>query len=196
MPTIAECAWTAGIIDGEGTIYVSGGTRRSNGSMFALYLRVANTDPRMIVKLKQLWGGGISVMAPPERGCAQPFLWTTSARKAACVLRAVRPFLITKSDVADLGIELQERISTRRGLARVKSPRLTLDEICARMSLYARVREANKRGPENTIRILHTQALSGHFTRPTNEEMDTERREPEAQGLLYPNDQKDLHART
>jgi len=50
MPTEREKAWAAGIIDGEGCIWIN-----SN----RLMLEVFNTDIRMPQKLKDLFGGAV-----------------------------------------------------------------------------------------------------------------------------------------
>jgi len=49
-------SWTAGIVDGEGSILIARGQW--------LVVKVTNTDPQMLEKLRELFGVGKTVVAP------------------------------------------------------------------------------------------------------------------------------------
>lgn len=102
-----DLAWAAGIVDGEGSInlikmkrYDSYGT----GLTFDLRLDVGNTDPRMLVRLKDIFGGSISsnLKARPNR--KPTFCWHLHGAKAAEAIQLMRPYLVIKGEQADLAL--------------------------------------------------------------------------------------------
>ena len=104
-------AWAAGIIDGEGCI----GFTKCNGH-YALRLEVANTDPRMLDKLREMFGGSIKVKTwkPPATNQRPAWRWYLSTAQAANVLVQVLPWLVTKHEQAELAI-LSRQFVNRSG---------------------------------------------------------------------------------
>jgi hypothetical protein len=110
----ATLGWAAGIIDGEGSIGVYYNSK-ANG--FYLMLTAFNTDPRMCIKLQELFGGNVKYHKhdkPNAKGC---FTWVLVAGNAATVLEILLPFLIIKKEQAELAIEFGKlsRIHVGRG---------------------------------------------------------------------------------
>ena len=109
------CAWTAGILDGEGCIYV---TRFRSGNKdyptYALQVSVGNTDKAMVVKLATLWGGpswqrktnNSKITKTPKT----VWVWTVSGRTAGRILEACMPWLVTKYDQAQVALDFVSTI--------------------------------------------------------------------------------------
>ena len=102
-------AWAAGIIDGEGCIYL----RRKRGKRcdwWELFVEVTNTDIKMLNKLRGIFGGCISrhhrarheVAAHPHWKTA--WRWKTTRIQAEHVIQLVYPWLVTKRDQADVAL--------------------------------------------------------------------------------------------
>lgn len=111
-----DLAWAAGIVDGEGSIcliqmkrYKPGGS----GLTWDLRLDVGNTDPRMLLRLRRIFGnGGITTNTPKPRRMPS---WTIHwhGAKAARILELIRPHLTIKCEQAD--VALLSRAFVRQG---------------------------------------------------------------------------------
>jgi hypothetical protein len=103
-----DLAWSAGIVDGEGCITIygrPGRVSRKGVRALALVLTVTNTDPRMLVKLKYMFGGNLK--RSPERriSARRPcFTWLITGKPCARVLGLIYPYLVIKKEQADIGI--------------------------------------------------------------------------------------------
>jgi hypothetical protein len=110
-PTEIDWARLAAYIDGEGSILMN----RRNDRPHDIWLRVVicNTDPRMIVWLKQTFGGSVAVMRKPyKEGYKAQIKWHTSCYKAEWILRGCYQYLICKQDQADVAFAYR---ATTRG---------------------------------------------------------------------------------
>lgn len=108
-PTEAELAWAAGILDGEGCICIYGRPGRISKKgvhALALTVNVTNTDPRMPLKMKEIFGGNLS-RAVERRGNPRrrPILaWVITGRPAGNALAKMLPYLVTKREQAEIAI--------------------------------------------------------------------------------------------
>jgi hypothetical protein len=107
----AQRAYAAGLVDGEGCIWIARTVRYRNPSYF-LGVYIANTDWRMIDWMHAHFGGTIRNRPPdPRANRRQVFYWQVLAGKAVAFLEQVQPWLVIKSREAELGIALQRRVS-------------------------------------------------------------------------------------
>ena len=101
-PTENEIAYTAGLIDGEGSIfwqrrYNKNGTVRSYP-----VVSITNTDRRPLDWVRARWGGKVYAHNSDLRdGRKLAFHWTLFGSKAEVFLVAVRPYLIIKAERCD-----------------------------------------------------------------------------------------------
>lgn len=107
-------AWAAGIVDGEGCIYlISYKNRRTNKAKY-LRLVVGNIDPRMLVKLRELFGGTVR----SQKSSTRPmWIWSICCRQAEVAIRAILPWLVIKREQADVALlcrALVKPLGTRR----------------------------------------------------------------------------------
>lgn len=143
MATVAECAWTAGIIDGEGTITVVPRKRTDNACVnhgYSMRVQVSNTDQAMILKLKSIWGGSFYLRVENRERRSDVYHWTLAAQQGLAMLKLILPYLVTKSAVAKVCMEFQESLGPR-GTYRPEAP-----QILRREELFAQVKQLNRRG--------------------------------------------------
>ena len=160
-------AWLGGIIDGEGCI---GAWRRCRTDKtcqnpgYTVGIRIANTDRRMIKKIMDICGvmGGQAGYVNERRGssrCKKAYFWGIQAYRAYALLKVVRPYLICKSEQADVAMALQDRISGRHGYNLVlmnsrvggivaKGSTLDKAEVEIREELASKLRDLNIKGPK------------------------------------------------
>ena len=112
MNTIADLAWAAGIIDGEGSIFVMKQKRkdRERDHNYIMRLSVQSTDPYMTKELCKLFPNGAvftqEVDKKPQN--SDTLKWQISGRKAAFVLKQILPFMKVKHEQAKLALDFQE----------------------------------------------------------------------------------------
>lgn len=105
----AILGWTAGIVDGEGSVQINRFRPRYDRTRFnyTVGLQVGATDLAMIRRLHDLWGGSFSPAKRRTRSGRKVFTWTVRALRAAEILALLRPYLVTKSAQADLVLEFR-----------------------------------------------------------------------------------------
>lgn len=91
--SLPECAYIAGIIDGEGSITLSvkqkGGTRH-------LALTISNTDVGLLQYLKKIIGAGkITTKRTYKRNHSPAYTYAIYSRQALSVLKQIYPYLRT-----------------------------------------------------------------------------------------------------
>jgi len=100
--TVADLAWAAGIVDGEGSIFVLTQSQ-------ILEVTVLSTDPYMSAELQKLWpDSAVRSQKTKESHHSDALRWTLQGKKAARFLTEIRPFLKVKFKQADLAIEFQK----------------------------------------------------------------------------------------
>jgi hypothetical protein len=103
MPTDTEWAYLAGIIDGEGSIYVAAVDKYQQPR-----ISITNTDRRLLLWVQHITGGGsINFRDYAHRnGHWKPcWNWRAAANQMTRILQMVRPYLIIKGEQADLALE-------------------------------------------------------------------------------------------
>lgn len=112
MNTIADVAWTAGIIDGEGSIFVMKQGRDDRKREFNYILRVSvqSVDRIMSTELQRMWpdGAQFSVQRNGNENWSDTLKWQLSGKRAARFLKEILPYLRVKKAQAETAIEFQE----------------------------------------------------------------------------------------
>ncbi len=102
--------YTAGIVDGEGSIMITktkGPTYR-RGFVYKLEVIVVNTNEWLVQWLKLNYGGSIHVRKsrkPQEKDC---YTWSLSSRAAKHFLEFIEPYLILKKAQAEIAMRFQK----------------------------------------------------------------------------------------
>ena len=149
MPNAPDwLAWAAGIVDGEGCIrllpYNASSGKRRVYRAWQIRISVSNTDPRMLMKLRDMFGGAIhSKQTRMMRG--DPYKrrpqweWIVACKKAHAVLTQIRPWLIAKAEQADLAIASRKLIRTNsKGSAFTEVEHAYLEQLAGQMSALKR----------------------------------------------------------
>ncbi len=104
-------AYAAGLFDGEGYITISVQKRRIGESM-QVVAGIAMTDPSAIVLMAELFGGSLFKGGARPNPRHKPLhSWNISSQNAYTFLKTVRPFLLIKSEEADIALEFQRNIN-------------------------------------------------------------------------------------
>lgn len=100
-----ECAWFAGMFDGEGSIVQTQRKRTPDGSF---RIQITNTVIGVLEQAKKVTGvGRINVQYRKNQNPkhAVAYTWSCAAGEALEILRQVRPWLIVKAERADAVLE-------------------------------------------------------------------------------------------
>lgn len=109
---LAEKAYIAGIIDGEGTVTL---TRQHRNETHSPEVSVANTDLRLLTWLKSKIGGHIrkKIKKLPQHN--QAYTWTVRDNRAIDLLRCVEKLLIVKKAHSELITKKYKALTPRNG---------------------------------------------------------------------------------
>lgn len=104
---IHDLAWAAGIVDGEGCIFARCAKAGRNGRINPSYgvgLKVTMGHRATVDKIASMFGHG-SRHEVKQNGYNDAWTWLVQATRMWPVLLALRPYLITKAEEADLALE-------------------------------------------------------------------------------------------
>ncbi len=137
--SVAEAAYVAGIIDGEGSIILQ--MRRD---VVALLVSVTNTDRRLLRWLHEAVGvGSVCAQAKETTIRKATAFWRCSGDAADSVLRQVQPYLVAKRVQCDLALDT---------IARLRVPHLKADRSWHR-EWRDKMCSLNRRGPVQTTPV-------------------------------------------
>lgn len=112
MEEIANLAWLAGIIDGEGSIFIMKQQRHDRDRKFNYILRISvqSTDPFMAPLCKEIAGVGeaLQVMIDKRPNMSNTLKWQCNGRLAVSLLKRILPYMKVKHEQAKLAIAFQE----------------------------------------------------------------------------------------
>jgi hypothetical protein len=147
MAHIAEAAYLAGIIDGEGYIGMSrtGGRPSHPGgkqghAYLSPFLKIGMTHLPTLQLLQATWGGNIRLHPKQQEHHKQAYLWQLSSQKAVNTLATVWPFLQTKRTQAWLIFQFWADRTRRNG------NRISEEEAALREGYKLAIQTANQKG--------------------------------------------------
>lgn len=109
--TEPEKAWVAGILDGEGSIVFQRQVQLSGG--YSPRVKVINTDPRMLVRLKEITGVGYIYENKVVGNRKRAWTWIAACEAALNILEAIRPYLVVKGEQADIAMAFRQAKRSR-----------------------------------------------------------------------------------
>ncbi len=116
-----ELAWLAGIVDGEGSLKICRDKNR-----LTMFLSINMTHFPTMKKIADLTGSFFHIRI--RGGNRKPlFCVSISGRRAAVVVKAVKPYLVTKAEQADVLLEFSPTIRNT-GAGEVSKTSLSLRE--------------------------------------------------------------------
>src|SRR4029077_10763629 len=141
---IAERAYLAGIIDGEGSIMMihhpARGSAGNRWEYWVLRVAISNCDKRLIDWLEELFGEGHSVCRNGRDNQRDAYQWRMDSKAALPVLEAAYPYLKLKKAQADLAFEM---IGTHKLVGRAGHPPETIEK---RRRIPLEMKMLNRRG--------------------------------------------------
>lgn len=136
--------WLAGLIDGEGTIYLRPHGKKNSGC-YILVVVVYSTNLEILERIHDLTKvGHISKGIAREETVKKVYAWQVSSSDAEHILWIIKPFLIIKLLQCEVALRFRERVRSRVG--RGKSLTLTEEERQLRNALKEEMTVLNKRG--------------------------------------------------
>jgi hypothetical protein len=115
MPSAIDLAWTAGIVEGEGTISLQPGSGRGYRRP---YVSVDNTDIEMLEELTRLFGGGYVAKRSSAAHHRQCWSWRVyGSDKVIAFLKQILPYMRcqAKADRARMLITEYKATTPRNG---------------------------------------------------------------------------------
>ena len=111
--SIAEAAYMAGIIDGEGSIYI--GSYSKNHSTGVHYyqtaIEISNTDEPLIDWIQTTFGGRKALYTrnqTPKNSRKQVFRWMATGLLIDHVIKLICPYIITKKRQCEIMLQMRE----------------------------------------------------------------------------------------
>jgi hypothetical protein len=142
--TIADLAYTAGIIDGEGSIMVKRSKENRPGRPtreYRIVVSVGNTNRLLLEWLLVRWEGSIKPYIRKIPNCKPVYTWTLSAKSAVMFLKLIKDFLVIKKDQAELALIFQTTVKSGGSWSRLTPETLQTREDC-----FNKMAILNKRG--------------------------------------------------
>jgi hypothetical protein len=124
---VSVLAYTAGVIDGDGSISISREGGRKGTRNYTLSIWVANTDRRLLDWLRSVYGGSVSNPQKRSQYRKPMYQYHLTGWRVATLLGLLLPYLKLKHPQAELALQFQSR-KLRYGLDRTADEELILDE--------------------------------------------------------------------
>jgi len=106
------CSYTAGILDGEGTISVHRRPEKIHRAP-VLQIRVVNTNPLLAQWLVHWWGGSVSLRRSKNPRHKDVYQWGLWSRQAEALLRLCAPSMVIKGEQAALALAIRDLVVSR-----------------------------------------------------------------------------------
>lgn len=146
-----ECdAYAAGLIDGEGCIYVA----KNKGKSYSPWIDIGMTRKALDVlkRLQREYGGGLNVMRAATDRWEEAWTLTLTGARAADMLTRILPYLRLKAEQARLTLTVWEIRNELPPMA--DGRRYWTDEAAARAErIRLRMHELNAKGPTLTPQL-------------------------------------------
>jgi hypothetical protein len=135
QPIRDDWLYTAGLLDGEGTIRVKRCTYRRRTREHTVAVAVVNTNHSILEWLQDRFGGTITLQGGTNLPC---YSWGLNGTpKAVAFLQRIRPYLRIKAKQAWLALEFVAQATWHHG------KRLTPEELALRDGFYLAMQTLN-----------------------------------------------------
>lgn len=147
--SVAEAAYLAGIIDGEGSICISKSPGKNGRSIcYQAFIGVSNTEKGLIDWLHSTFGGTHTQYTPkqtPSNSRKHVWRWQVTGRNIDYICELILPYSTIKQEEINVMLQMRSTFSHchykgHQGSTRVKPEHLALREEC-----HVRLRELHNR---------------------------------------------------
>ncbi len=121
--SIAEIAYLAGIIDGEGSVYIGNFScnPKTGSKYYQTNIEVSNTDKNLIDWLSNIFGGRIYLYThkqTPKNSRRTVYRWTISGERVTHVCELIFPYVVAKKRQVEIMIKMRETFKPKTGVIR------------------------------------------------------------------------------
>ncbi len=151
--TIAECAYMAGIMDGEGTFYIGNysGNRKNGDKHYQTLIAVCSTDKCLIEWLDKTFGGSTREYTPNQRAKnsrKRVYRWQATSNRMLHICEVILPYLVIKKRQCEIMIEIRSTYSDLHNVkGRQHVQNLPAGVLEHRQSLFSELRLLHSRVP-------------------------------------------------
>lgn len=122
--SIAEIAYFAGLIDGEGSIYIGNfsNNKITGAKYFQTNMQITNTCEKMIDWLIDVFGGLKSKRTPRQHALnsrLQAYVWTVSGKRLEHLCEIILPYTVSKKRQVEIMLEMRKTY-TKTGSGRAE----------------------------------------------------------------------------
>ena len=151
---IPDLAYLAGIIDGEGSVFIERGLKlrpQQKSPSYVPRISIANTDIRLMDWLKESFGGSVS-RAKRDGNWRDSYCWQITHHRAIELARMVMPYLKLKGVQAYVLSCFEYEAYWSKG-GKPEDTKVPIPEIERREELYQECKILNRRGKSNGTKI-------------------------------------------
>jgi len=109
LELIEELAYTAGIVDGEGSVGIGHNEKSSKNLYYGVFVSVTNTAEWLTQWLQLTHGGSVHPYQHPNPKYKLAYKWSLHGVAAAEFLESILPYLHLKRPQAELAIKFQKQ---------------------------------------------------------------------------------------
>lgn len=144
---VAEKAYTAGILDGEGSIQINPSQSQARNKYWNLSIQISSNDIKMVKRLLKIWeiGSITKWKAKGSKRNRMSYNWRIHCSKSGWFLTSLLPYLIIKKEHAKVGIKFRKYTG-------IKGTRLSKEAIVNRNKLAKQLRKLNLKNGKGKLR--------------------------------------------
>lgn len=153
--SVAQCAYLAGIVDGEGSIYIGAfSTNPKTGTPhYQTNIEVNNTDVGLINWLVDVFGGKTLSYTPnqtPKNSRRPVYRWIASGNRVTHLCEIMLPYLVIKKRQAEIMLKMRETFKRTGAYTGYQgTPTVSKDILEIRKNLEAEMRSLHCRNYHN-----------------------------------------------
>lgn len=128
-----QIAYLAGIIDGEGSIYIGNFSKnpKTGSPYFQTNIQVTNTEKSLIDWIFETFGGLISKRTPRQtskNSTKQAWVWTASGERVTHICELILPYLLCKRKQAEIMLKMRSTYTNERHVKKGNQGLIPLDQ--------------------------------------------------------------------
>jgi hypothetical protein len=154
--SIAQMAYLAGIIDGEGSIYIGNfsSNPKTGSKYYQTNIEVTNSDKPLMDWIVETFGGRLhkyTAKQTPKNSRRSYWRWIATGERVTHLTQILLPYLITKKPQAEIMIKMRETYKPKNGVIRGVQGIAVLDKelLDLRQSYFDQIRALHCRNYNN-----------------------------------------------
>ena len=154
--SIAESAYMAGIIDGEGSIYIGNfsSNPKTGSKYYQTNIEVTNTDKQLMDWIVNTFGGRLNTYTAkqlPKNSRRTVYRWIATGERVTHLCEVLKPYIIAKRRQLEIMIEMRATYKSVNGARKGTQGLLRLDPelLQTRQSYFDEMRSLHCRNYNN-----------------------------------------------